>query len=315
MQIVSIDDESHILHLIQAILQEDYGLTLFSNARDALQTFNSGLKADLIICDISMPELDGFAFHEELRQQEHLRAIPFIFLTALSDRQTFRKGMLQGADDYLTKPFTVQELKEAVTARLNRSHTLKDTESQELVITSLGGVGLTWQGQQLHYEAKKVVELLLYLLTQNQAIPLRLVTPDLWYEQVVDNNLHVLINRARKTYAGLVTFPVEGDLLSVKPLSRFYWDAALFEQSALKALKQHDFSQLEHASRLFKGTFLPGFESPWTDQQRSYYESLYLQVLELGLERAPNELAHKSMQLKLNTFLGDSWDDASLRLG
>lgn len=74
---------------------------------------------DLIICDIMMPELDGYGVLHALHKNNSLKCIPFIFLTAKSERSDVRKGMELGADDYITKPFTGTELLNAVDCRIN----------------------------------------------------------------------------------------------------------------------------------------------------------------------------------------------------
>jgi CheY-like chemotaxis protein/tRNA A-37 threonylcarbamoyl transferase component Bud32 len=73
---------------------------------------------DLILCDIMMPELDGYSVLEKLQSDPTTAMIPFVFLSALADKQSVRRGMDLGADDYITKPFTPQELVAAVQARL-----------------------------------------------------------------------------------------------------------------------------------------------------------------------------------------------------
>ncbi|MGK7900102.1 MAG: response regulator [Hormoscilla sp.] len=75
---------------------------------------------DLILCDIMMPELDGHGVLEALRQNPATAAIPFIFLTARASRSDWRQGMELGADDYLTKPFTRDELLAAIATRLKK---------------------------------------------------------------------------------------------------------------------------------------------------------------------------------------------------
>jgi len=75
---------------------------------------------DLIICDINMPRLDGYATLTAMRRDETTATIPFIFLTGASDKLNMRRGMELGADDYITKPFTHQELLAAVNARLEK---------------------------------------------------------------------------------------------------------------------------------------------------------------------------------------------------
>jgi CRP-like cAMP-binding protein/CheY-like chemotaxis protein len=77
-------------------------------------------RPDLIICDVMMPELDGFGVLHILNKKPSLSTIPFIFLTAKSEKADFRKGMELGADDYLTKPFDDTELLTAVAKRLEK---------------------------------------------------------------------------------------------------------------------------------------------------------------------------------------------------
>lgn len=77
-------------------------------------------KPDLIICDIMMPELDGYGVLHLLRKNPGTEHIPFIFLTAKAERGDFRKGMEMGADDYITKPFDDLELLKAVETRLKK---------------------------------------------------------------------------------------------------------------------------------------------------------------------------------------------------
>lgn len=75
---------------------------------------------DLILCDIAMPEIDGFGVLQALRGNPLTAQIPFIFLTAKTERSDWRQGMELGADDYLTKPFTRSELLSAIQTRLKR---------------------------------------------------------------------------------------------------------------------------------------------------------------------------------------------------
>lgn len=79
---------------------------------------------DLIICDIMMPELDGYGVFHALHKNELTRNTPFIFMTAKSEREDFRKGMELGADDYITKPFSGTELLNAVEGRLKKTQQL-----------------------------------------------------------------------------------------------------------------------------------------------------------------------------------------------
>ncbi len=81
-------------------------------------------RPDLVVCDIMMPELDGYGVLHVLRKNEATASTPFIFLTARIERADFRKGMELGADDYLTKPFDGIELLHAIETRLKKSAVL-----------------------------------------------------------------------------------------------------------------------------------------------------------------------------------------------
>jgi DNA-binding response OmpR family regulator len=82
-------------------------------------------RPDLIVCDIMMPELSGYATLRVLREDPETAAIPVIFLTAAASRADMRRGMELGADDYITKPYTVEELLSAVRTRLSRQRIIR----------------------------------------------------------------------------------------------------------------------------------------------------------------------------------------------
>jgi len=99
---------------------------------------------DLILCDIMMPEMDGFGVLYLLRKNPETATIPFIFLTAKAERVDIRKGMEMGADDYLTKPFDDMELLVAVESRLTKKQQQQDFYSQPLA--SLGQLAASTGG-------------------------------------------------------------------------------------------------------------------------------------------------------------------------
>ena len=82
-------------------------------------------KPDLIVCDIMMPVLDGYGVYHSLSKHKESSLIPFIFLTAKSEKADFRKGMEMGADDFITKPFDGIELLNAIEVRLKKTELLK----------------------------------------------------------------------------------------------------------------------------------------------------------------------------------------------
>lgn len=87
---------------------------------------------DLIVCDIMMPELDGYGVLQKLRSTPDTATIPFIFLTAKTDRVDMRHGMVLGADDYLTKPFRVNELLDSIRVRLEKIEELEKAAAKRI---------------------------------------------------------------------------------------------------------------------------------------------------------------------------------------
>ncbi|MGJ5631775.1 hybrid sensor histidine kinase/response regulator [Nostoc sp. CALU 1950] len=118
--ILIIEDEPQVRGNIQEILQlSDFETLIAANGKIGLEIAQSKLP-DLIICDIMMPELDGYSVLSALRKNEATINIPLIFVTAKAERSDFRQGMDFGADDYLTKPFTPEELLNAIASRLDK---------------------------------------------------------------------------------------------------------------------------------------------------------------------------------------------------
>jgi two-component system, sensor histidine kinase and response regulator len=131
-RVLAIDDTSEILLIITETLNL-FGFQTITAADGA-----SGIqlaretRPDLILCDINMPNLDGYETLKRLREDEATAAIPFVFLSGATDRLTIRRGMELGADDYLTKPFSPKELLAAVNTRLEKQAELQRRSDRKL---------------------------------------------------------------------------------------------------------------------------------------------------------------------------------------
>jgi len=121
---------------------------------------------DLIVCDIMMPVLDGYGVYQIISKHPNLQHIPFIFLSAKSERTDLRKGMEMGADDYITKPFSDSELINAIRARLEkiRIHQQqggKAIETWYQIVTDLGNKDEMHKALENHdiidYKKKQVI--------------------------------------------------------------------------------------------------------------------------------------------------------------
>jgi CheY-like chemotaxis protein len=130
-KILVIEDEQFIRDVILEILEaENFEAISAENGEIGVELAQE-IIPDLIICDIMMPKLDGYGVLNELRQYPVTATIPFIFLTAKADKADWRQGMDLGADDYLTKPFSNEELLGAIASRLEKQEAIgKSTEKK-----------------------------------------------------------------------------------------------------------------------------------------------------------------------------------------
>lgn len=124
-RILLIEDNKDVRENTADILElANYEVATAENGKIGVELAEK-FRPDVIICDIMMPELDGYGVLEILGKNSTTASIPFIFLTAKTDRAEVRLGMNLGADDYLTKPFEEKELLEAISSRLRKSDFLK----------------------------------------------------------------------------------------------------------------------------------------------------------------------------------------------
>ena len=151
-KIVVIEDNAEMCENIKELLElSNYSVRTAKDGVEGVQLIEH-VKPDLVLCDIMMPELDGYGVLSYLSKYPDTRGIPFIFLTAKSEKNDFRKGMSLGADDYISKPFQQKELLDAISTRL-----MKKAQLEEIIHSSnqLSELKKTISGFS---ELKKLVE-------------------------------------------------------------------------------------------------------------------------------------------------------------
>ena len=203
--ILAVDDDPQLLRLVTKNLQlEGYDVEAASDGQQALDQIELR-RFDLVILDVMMPKLDGFTVCERVREFSN---VPIIIVTALGQDNDKIRGLDLGADDYLTKPFSVAELLARVRAVMRRSELANSHDGQSLrPIVTLGDLAIDF-GQHRVTLADKEVELtpieyrLLAYLAQNAG---RVVTQDLllehiWGEEYAGEShlLQVNMNRLRR---------------------------------------------------------------------------------------------------------------------
>lgn len=120
-KILIVDDDLTLRKILQNSLeQRGYQVISVGSGKDALASFSQDVP-DLVVSDVSMPEIDGFEFCRQLRSQPSGKLIPFIFLSAKGELDDRVQGHMIGADNYLTKPFEMKELLANIEALIERS--------------------------------------------------------------------------------------------------------------------------------------------------------------------------------------------------
>jgi DNA-binding response OmpR family regulator len=161
------EDDVNLGHLLQTFLKsKGFNVSLAQNGKIAFEKFNNG-SYQFCILDVMMPEMDGITLAKEIREID--KKTPILFLTAKSMKEDKLEGFSAGADDYLTKPFAMEELLARITAILRRtSEDIKQEDSYQI-----GGIKYEPEIRLLHLteETKKLTtkeNQLLHLLVKNQ---------------------------------------------------------------------------------------------------------------------------------------------------
>ncbi|HEY9649363.1 MAG TPA: hybrid sensor histidine kinase/response regulator [Coleofasciculaceae cyanobacterium] len=131
-KILVIEDEPTVRdNILELLIAEDFEVFGAGDGKSGVELAQIH-RPDLIICDVMMPELDGFGVLSSLQSSPDTATIPFIFLTAKAENKDLRQGMSLGADDYLTKPFSITELLQAISTRMEKQAVITQQNEQKL---------------------------------------------------------------------------------------------------------------------------------------------------------------------------------------
>jgi len=198
------DDDPQLLRLVARNLQlEDYDVLVASDGKQAFEQIEHH-ELDLVLLDVMMPRMDGFAVCQRVRE---FSAVPIIILTARGQDQDKVRGLDLGADDYLIKPFGIEELLARVRAVLRRAQFTASEQAHTMRTATIGELSIEY-AQHLVTMGQREIELtpteyhILAYLAQNSG---RVVTQDLLLEHVWGSEyvgeghiLQVNINRLRR---------------------------------------------------------------------------------------------------------------------
>jgi DNA-binding response OmpR family regulator len=202
-RILLAEDDSNLGTLLRNYLDaKNYETTLFMTGRSALEAFSAGL-FDLCILDIMMPEMDGLALAQAVRKLDP--AIPIIFLTAKNQEDDIIEGFKTGADDYITKPFYMEELLYRIEAIFRRTAGKVNGKVEEFsrigeYIFDNKRQLLTYRDQQISLTTKESELLDLLFRHKNEVLERNYALKSIWIDDNYFNarSMDVYITRLRK---------------------------------------------------------------------------------------------------------------------
>lgn len=247
---------------------------------------------DLILCDVMMPELDGFGVLKIISKNPKTADIPFIFLTAKTEQSDFRKGMGLGADDYITKPFDDTELLEAIDIRLRKSEKIKKSFER------------SHEGLNQFYDEAKAHNDLIKLSENREERNLTRKTK-VFEEGQRANWLYFISKGKVKCYKTnefgkeLITHIYsEGDFFGYLPLitdSTYEESASVIEDSTLVLIPKSDFNLLLFGNREFGIQFIKMLANQVSETEENLINLAYDSVRQ-KVARAMIVLFHKYQQ-------------------
>ena len=200
MNILIIEDEYSLADAVAEILQkEKFNVCIKTDGEEGEDEASTNTY-DLILLDVMLPKKNGFEILNSLRKEKI--KTPIIMLTAKSEIDDKLNGLENGADDYITKPFSMRELIARIKAVIKRTNNLEDTECFEFgdIILDLKNAKLRCNGNEIQISGKELNLLEQLLLNKNQVLSRENLTEKIWgYESEAEyNNVEVYITFIRR---------------------------------------------------------------------------------------------------------------------
>lgn len=253
---------------------------------------------DLIVCDIMMPVLDGYGVYHLLSKHKETASIPFIFLTAKSEKADFRKGMEMGADDYITKPFDGIELLNAIEIRLKKSELLKQQYSGPEALNEFianaqqtGKVQLTSDDRDVYTYNKKHI---LYKPGQRPRVVYHVISGKVKVSKINEDGKEFITN---------ICSP--GDLfgyISVLEDANYTEEAEVLEETQLMLIPREDFLQLVSNDMQIAQSFIKIITKNITEKEESLLNLAYSSLRKKLLSALFNCLINTNLMNKRLRF-------------
>lgn len=274
-KILVIEDNPDVRENLQEILElNGYAAIGAENGKSGVKMAQAEMP-DLILCDIMMPELDGYGVLHILSRQAKTADIPFIFLTAKAEKEDFRRGMSMGADDYITKPFDPTTLMQTIEARLAKSERLRAGSSPHT-------------GSLEHFVNEARASEALKTLSDNRE-ERRYRKKDIIFKEgdhprclyYVESGQVKLFKTSEDGRELIVSIAQAGDYLGFLPLisnSLYPESAAVLEDCVLKILPKQDFTALLFGHRDVNARFIKMLAGHVSEREQQLIELAYHSV-------------------------------------
>ncbi len=302
-KILLIEDDRVVRENTAEILElAHYKVATAENGKKGIQRLKE-FSPDLIICDIMMPELDGYGVLHILSKEPATASIPFIFLTAKTEKSEIRKGMNLGADDYLTKPFDETELLNAIETRFKKNEILKKEFSRNLE-------GL----HQFLDEAKGLKEL--EQLSQTRPVLFFKKKEIIFHEGDEPHHLFFLNKGKIKTFKAhddgkeyVISLHKDGEFFGYTPLleNLSYSNSAMaLEDCEICKIPKEDFSALLYKNRDVATQFIKMLSNKVIEREKQLislaYDTVRKRVAEalLALAKRFSEPSKKTQKVTIN---------------
>jgi CRP-like cAMP-binding protein/ActR/RegA family two-component response regulator len=273
--ILLIEDNAEMSENIASILElEHYRVLTAPNGKIGV-TMAKQHQPDLILCDIMMPELDGYGVLHVLGNDANMSSIPFIFLTAKADKSEIRAGMNLGADDYLTKPFEGSDLLKVIEVRLTKNNRLK-----HVFRNNMNDVSVFFDEARKGNDLEKLLEKRHVRHTRKKDF--------IYLEGQTANDLYMVTKGEIKTFRmnsdgkELITgFHQEGSFIGYIPLLEdkpYTENAVAMEDSEITIIPRQDFLSLIYASNDMAMRFIHFLTNHLEDAENRLLQIAYQSV-------------------------------------
>jgi len=273
-RILVIDDvEDHRENLSEILALNGYHVLTAQNGKLGVEKAMKE-KPDLILCDVRMPELDGFGVLQILSKHHNTSDIPFLYLTALSEQTDFKKGMALGADDYISKPFDTDLLLQSIERKLDKISRLRGASARNAPFEGFVN------------EAKALE--LLHDLSNNRELRHFPKKDVLFEEGKTPRYLYYIEKGAAKLYKTnsegrefIIHISGPGEYLGYLPLDsneHYLESAAILEPSYIRLIPRDDFQKLVFGDRDVNARFIKMLANHVAEQEQLLLDMAYNSV-------------------------------------